>query len=143
MNVADGIFLLSWWCQEFLDRIKKDGYFLVVLLNLSCQLAVGRQHLTELYKGSHDGHVDLGGSVAVQDAGKHSDTLLGEDIWWCAAAAASFEVPIWNLNKYIEHFNAKLVEAGFNYSSGENTVWETVESLRKLITAHVDPTFKV
>jgi len=53
------------------------------------------------------------------------------------------QVPIWDLNKYIEHFNAKLVEQGFNYSSGENTVWETVESLRKLITEHVDPNFSI
>lgn len=52
------------------------------------------------------------------------------------------QVPNWNLGKYIEHFNAKLVSPGFNYSSGENSEWETVESLRKLISEHVDTTFK-
>jgi UDP-N-acetylglucosamine 4,6-dehydratase (inverting) len=49
--------------------------------------------------------------------------------------------PNWNIKEYIEHFNAKPVTPGFNYSSGQNTEWETVESLRKLIAEHVDPTF--
>ena len=47
----------------------------------------------------------------------------------------------WNLEEYIKTFNAKLVPPGFNYSSGENTAWETVESLRELIKAHVDSNF--
>jgi UDP-N-acetylglucosamine 4,6-dehydratase (inverting) len=51
------------------------------------------------------------------------------------------QVPNWNLAEYITHFNAQLVPQGFNYTSGENTEWETVESLRKLIKEHVDSTF--
>lgn len=47
----------------------------------------------------------------------------------------------WDLEKYIVHFNAKKVPYGFKYNSGENDSWETVESLRKLIKEHVDPTF--
>ena len=47
----------------------------------------------------------------------------------------------WNLEEYINHFNAKLVERGFKYTSGENTEWETVDSLRKLIKEHVDTSF--
>lgn len=46
-----------------------------------------------------------------------------------------------NIDEYITHFNAKLVKEGFNYSSGDNTDWETVESLRKLIAEHVDISF--
>ncbi len=53
------------------------------------------------------------------------------------------QVPNWKLDEYIVHFNAKLVEEGFNYTSGENSVWETVDSLRKQIKEHVDPTFKI
>ncbi|RUA34937.1 MAG: UDP-N-acetylglucosamine 4,6-dehydratase (inverting) [Bacteroidetes bacterium] len=49
----------------------------------------------------------------------------------------------WKLEDFINHFNAKKVEKGFQYNSNENTDWETVESLRKLIKEHVDPTFKV
>jgi FlaA1/EpsC-like NDP-sugar epimerase len=52
------------------------------------------------------------------------------------------QVPCWNLNDYIKHFDAKLVPQGFNYSSGLNTEWETVDGLRKLITQHLDPNFK-
>jgi UDP-N-acetylglucosamine 4,6-dehydratase len=51
------------------------------------------------------------------------------------------QVPWWNLDEYIQAFDAKIVPIGFNYSSGENTEWETVESLRQLIKEHVDPNF--
>lgn len=50
--------------------------------------------------------------------------------------------PKWDLNKFIEHFNAKKVPEGFNYNSGENAEWLTVEQIRELITTYVDPTFK-
>lgn len=48
----------------------------------------------------------------------------------------------WSLEDYIAHFKAKKVNAGFSYNSGDNTEWETVEGLRKLIKQHVDPTFE-
>ncbi|ATP58005.1 UDP-N-acetylglucosamine 4,6-dehydratase (inverting) [Pedobacter ginsengisoli] len=48
----------------------------------------------------------------------------------------------WNLEHFVEEFNAKKVEEGFKYNSGENTEWETIESLRILIKEHVDPTFE-
>lgn len=53
------------------------------------------------------------------------------------------QVPRFKLEDFIEQNNAKLVEQGFRYNSGENEEWETVESLRKLIKEHVDPTFEV
>ncbi|MFL5729580.1 MAG: UDP-N-acetylglucosamine 4,6-dehydratase (inverting), partial [Cytophagaceae bacterium] len=46
------------------------------------------------------------------------------------------QVPMWNLQEYIAYFQANRVPTGFNYSSGENTDWETVDSLRRLITEH-------
>ena len=49
----------------------------------------------------------------------------------------------WKLEDYISTFNAKKVDQGFSYNSGENEDWETIESLRKLIKEHVDPTFEV
>ena len=48
----------------------------------------------------------------------------------------------WNLTEFETTFNAKLVMPGFNYDSGTNTEWETVDSIRKLIKEHVDHTFK-
>ena len=53
------------------------------------------------------------------------------------------QVPRFKLEDFIEQNNAKLVEQGFRYNSGENVEWETVESLRSLIKEHVDPTFEV
>uniref|UniRef100_UPI004047680E UDP-N-acetylglucosamine 4,6-dehydratase (inverting) n=1 Tax=Algoriphagus sp. TaxID=1872435 RepID=UPI004047680E len=53
------------------------------------------------------------------------------------------QVPNWDLKAYISNFNAKLVPKGFSYTSGENSEWETVESLRRLITEYVDPTFSI
>ncbi len=52
------------------------------------------------------------------------------------------QVTNWKLADYIENFKASLVPQGFHYTSQNNTEWETVESLRKLIVEHVDPTFK-
>ena len=52
------------------------------------------------------------------------------------------QAPHFKLEEYIEHFNANLVEKGFNYSSGENTEWESVESLRKMIRELVDESFE-
>lgn len=49
----------------------------------------------------------------------------------------------WDLNAFIEKFNAVKVQQGFNYNSAENLQWETVEGLRELIKTHVDPTFEV
>lgn len=51
--------------------------------------------------------------------------------------------PIWNESEFVTHFNAKRVPDGFAYNSGDNTEWETVDSLRALIIEHVDPTFEV
>ncbi|MCF8424750.1 MAG: UDP-N-acetylglucosamine 4,6-dehydratase (inverting) [Bacteroidia bacterium] len=52
------------------------------------------------------------------------------------------QVTDWSLADYIKQFDAKKVKEGFNYSSGENTEWESVESLRKLIKEHVDFSFR-
>lgn len=51
------------------------------------------------------------------------------------------QVPNWEMKEYIEKFKATLVPQGFNYTSGENTEWETVESLRSLIKEHLYPDF--
>lgn len=51
------------------------------------------------------------------------------------------QVPVWSREEYMGHFNAKEVTPGFKYNSGTNEEWLTVEQLRALIKAHVDPTF--
>jgi len=49
----------------------------------------------------------------------------------------------WKLEEFIKTFNAKKVKQGFNYNSGDNDDWETVDGLRELIKEHVDSTFTV
>jgi UDP-N-acetylglucosamine 4,6-dehydratase (inverting) len=49
---------------------------------------------------------------------------------------------IFDREKFIEHFKAKLVDPNFSYNSGDNSDWETIESLRELVKIHVDPNFK-
>ena len=48
----------------------------------------------------------------------------------------------WNIEEFVEQFQAKKVPMGFRYNSGENEEWESVEDLRKLIKEHVDPNFQ-
>ena len=43
---------------------------------------------------------------------------------------------------FIEKFNAKKVEDGFSYNSGDNTEWESVESLRRLIKENLYSDFQ-
>ena len=35
--------------------------------------------------------------------------------------------PVFDKEKFINHFNAKIVDANFSYNSGDNDEWETVD----------------
>lgn len=48
-----------------------------------------------------------------------------------------------NRDEYIKYHQAKLVPAGFHYSSDQNEEWETVESMRENIRKYVDANFEV
>lgn len=50
-------------------------------------------------------------------------------------------VPNFKIDDFITSFGAKKVAEGFNYDSGTNTEWETINSLRALIKEHVDSNF--
>tara|TARA_R110002050_G_scaffold109799_1_gene221302 strand:- start:18120 stop:19112 length:993 start_codon:yes stop_codon:yes gene_type:complete len=45
--------------------------------------------------------------------------------------------PIFNLSAYQKHFNAKKVEQGFSYNSGDNTEWVNAEQMRELIKTKI------
>ena len=51
-------------------------------------------------------------------------------------------VPNFKIKDFVESFSAQKVTEGFNYDSGTNTEWETVESLRTLIKEHIDSNFE-
>ncbi len=44
-------------------------------------------------------------------------------------------------NVFLQHYDAKNVEQGFSYNSGENTKWIDVEEIRQQIVKHVDSEF--
>ena len=52
-------------------------------------------------------------------------------------------VPSESLQEFLNKNQDRKVPQGFSYNSGENTEWETVESLRALIINHIDPTFSL
>ncbi|MEX2411356.1 MAG: UDP-N-acetylglucosamine 4,6-dehydratase (inverting) [Candidatus Paceibacterota bacterium] len=47
----------------------------------------------------------------------------------------------WSLEDYVEKFNAVKVPENFQYNSGQNSEWVTVDEIRKLIKLHIDPDF--
>ena len=51
--------------------------------------------------------------------------------------------PTFNKEKFIKYFNAKKVDSDFSYNSGDNTEWETTESIRELVKIHVDSNFNI
>ena len=51
-------------------------------------------------------------------------------------------VPNFKIKDFVDSFSAKKVTEGFNYNSGSNAEWETIESLRNLIKEHVDANFE-
>ena len=48
---------------------------------------------------------------------------------------------LYSKDDYKKAFNGVDVPNGFSYNSGNNTEWETIESLRELVKIHVDPNF--
>ena len=50
-------------------------------------------------------------------------------------------VPRWDIEQFAKKFNAVKVPQGFEYNSGDNTEWDSVEELRELIVEHVDSNF--
>jgi UDP-N-acetylglucosamine 4,6-dehydratase (inverting) len=77
----------------------------------------------------------------------HEEMITASDSFYTYDLGKYFtivpSVPNFNMSEFVKKFDAKLVPAGFNYNSGDNTEWETVESLRSLIKEHVDSTFEV
>ncbi|MDP1815384.1 MAG: UDP-N-acetylglucosamine 4,6-dehydratase (inverting) [Leadbetterella sp.] len=71
-----------------------------------------------------------------------SDSFNTFDLGTYYAILPSFPMG-WKLDDFILNFNAKQVELGFTYNSGENSQWETIENLRRLIKDHVDPNFSI
>jgi len=76
----------------------------------------------------HEEMITVSDAINTYDIGKYYAILPQETIF--------------DRKKFIEYFNAKLVDSNFSYNSGDNEEWETIESLRELVKIHVDPNFK-
>ncbi|MDH4033942.1 MAG: UDP-N-acetylglucosamine 4,6-dehydratase (inverting), partial [candidate division Zixibacteria bacterium] len=50
---------------------------------------------------------------------------------------------LWDVPKYMETFKGRRCAAGFSYSSGTNDRWLSVDQLRRLIKADIDPTLAI
>ena len=53
------------------------------------------------------------------------------------------QVPVFDREEFVTHFNAQKVNSDFSYNSGDNNDWESIESLRLLVKEFVDPNFKI
>jgi FlaA1/EpsC-like NDP-sugar epimerase len=77
----------------------------------------------------------------------HEEMITASDSFFTYDLGKYFTIipstPRWNVKDFINEFNAVKVPVGFYYNSGENTEWETVDGLRKLIKEHVDSTFEI
>ena len=77
----------------------------------------------------------------------HEEMITSSDSFYTYDLGKYFtilpSVTHWNLNDFIKSFNAKKVDEGFRYNSGENTEWIDATELRKLIRKHVDSSFEV
>jgi len=54
----------------------------------TCSNLVGGEYSAHLDEGAHYGDVHFGCAIALENAGKHCDALLGEDMREIAAGAA-------------------------------------------------------
>ena len=77
----------------------------------------------------------------------HEEMITASDSFYTYDLGRYYSIlpttPKWKLEDYKKEFKAELVPQGFTYNSGENTEWETVDTLRSLIKEHVDSTFEI
>jgi UDP-N-acetylglucosamine 4,6-dehydratase len=69
-----------------------------------------------------------------------SDSFYTYDLGKYYTIIPSF--PNFDIKDYVTKFGATKVAEGFNYDSGTNSEWETVDSIRTLIKEHVDSNFE-
>ncbi|UOR07481.1 UDP-N-acetylglucosamine 4,6-dehydratase (inverting) [Hymenobacter aerilatus] len=50
--------------------------------------------------------------------------------------------PIWDVDKFIQHFHGQRVPVGFHYDSANNEEWLSAEQIREEIRQHVDASFE-
>lgn len=76
----------------------------------------------------------------------HEEMITASDSFYCYDLGKYYVIlPAthkWSLGDFVSKFNAVKVPVGFSYNSGENSEWETTESLRSLIKEHLYSDFE-
>ena len=127
-------------CQMVFDAIEKawGGELFVPKIPsykiVDVATAIGpecRQDVVEIRPGEklHEEMITVSDAINTYDIGKYYVILP--------------QVTVFDREKFIKHFKAKLVNPNFSYNSGDNDEWESVDSLRRLVKEFVDPNFKV
>ena len=84
--------------------------------------------------------------VGIRPGEKLHEEMISETDSLCTFDCGKYYVispstPSWNLNDWINKFNAKRVPEGFKYNSETNSEWLSVDEIRQQIKKHVDPNF--
>lgn len=74
----------------------------------------------------------------------HEEMITSSDSYYTIDTGKYYAIlpPDSHKEKYLKHFNASDVEQGFQYNSGTNTDWLSVEALRDLIKEHINSDFQ-
>ena len=127
-------------CQMVFDAIEKawGGELFVPKISsykiVDVATAIGPKCVQEVVgirpgEKLHEEMITVSDSINTYDIGKYFVILPQKTVF--------------NRDKFLQHFNGKLVRENFSYNSGENDHFETVDSLRKLVKKHVDSNFEV
>ena len=83
----------------------------------------------------HEEMITSSDSFFTMDTGKYYVILPQTDLY--------HKGENWLKNKYLDELQAKPVEKGFNYNSGDNDEWLSVDELRTLIKKHLYSDFSI
>ena len=122
ISIQDGVkmviySLINSWGELFVSKI--PSYKIMDVADAVCSKCEKKMVGIRPGEKIHEEMITSSDSVNTYDLGKYY-VILPQN-------------PRWKLNDFIKNFKAKKVKEGFNYSSGTNKQWETVESLKRLI----------
>ncbi|MEO8416652.1 MAG: UDP-N-acetylglucosamine 4,6-dehydratase (inverting) [Ginsengibacter sp.] len=132
ISLADGVDMVlyalekAWGGELFVPKIPSYN-----ILDVAQAIGPDCEHpVTGIRPGEkiHEEMITASDSFSTYDLGKYYAILP--------------QVPVWDMKKFIDHFNAVKVPEGFSYGSGTNSEWLSVDDLRMLMKENVDTDFQ-